>query len=481
MPSHRPGMGIPTPHLPEASANGRFGPELAESDATSNRLLLLPTLNEELGLDQTLDELDGVFRRGTGPPNVLVVDGFSTDRTREVARRHHAEVLLQTGRGKGAAIRNGLDWALEHHFETVGVIDADATYPCGRLPALYGLLEMGSEVVVGVRRPNYPSGTSARDLVHRIGNVALNLCAAQFSRGPIMDVCSGFWGVRTEVAPALALESNGFEIESELFVKAFRRRLKVTQIPVDYRRRVGVTKLRALRDGSRILLSILRHAARPDGSQSPPRSYRPAGRSVPLPPFRDGVPLRDLVSVVLTLNPAHLLMVSPPDHFTETVVIAQGLAARRPGLETRTTTTPPMPASGRSPSAELGHSSRGTGARSPVVITLPDGPWGAKEFSSIVVDIPRGGRMVRMRSATHPRRGPLDALGGLLMRGPSLFTMLGTAIDLSGVQKELALLRANASDSSLEIFRTRRPLPHDSDSAPAGVDREQKLIQGWQT
>jgi hypothetical protein len=457
------------------------GQTIASRSKSSTRLLLVPTLNEELGLDQTLTEFEEVFGRLGGAPNVLVIDGFSTDRTREVARRHGAEFVMQSGHGKGAAIRTGLDWALEHRFDTVGVIDADATYPCCRLPALYGLLEMGSEVVVGVRRPDHPSGTSARALVHRVGNVALNLCAAHFSRGPIMDVCSGFWGVQTAVAPTLALESNGFEIESELFVKAFRRRLKVTQIPVDYRRRVGVTKLRAVRDGSRILLSILRHAARAKRSPLRPGSSgdgRPSGAPSQL---RDGVPLRELVSLVLTLNPAHLLMIGPPEHYQETVAIAQGLAERRPGLETRAVTTlPTRLGNGRADDlAEL--SGRGAPSSPPVVVTLPEGPWMPKEFSSIVVDIPRSRRVVHLRSVSRRRRGPSDVLEGLLLRGPSLLTILGATIDFSGVQKEIALLRANSSDSSLEIFRTRPPTRPDVSSDTSRVETGPNLAQRWQT
>jgi dolichol-phosphate mannosyltransferase len=223
-------------------------------------------LNEEAGLAKTLAELARVttFREGR-IPEILVVDGRSTDRTLEIARQYRCTILTQRGRGKGAAIREGLGWAQARGFGLVGVLDADATYPSERLPALFRLLELGADVVVGLRRPDQLAHRTARDLVHRIGNGWLNLCAGLFSRGPVLDVCSGFWGLRTAIVPRLALESNGFEIESELFVKSFRLGLRVVQIPVTYRERTGIAKLQASRDGARIFLSIIRQSHRASG------------------------------------------------------------------------------------------------------------------------------------------------------------------------------------------------------------------------
>ena len=84
-------------------------------------------------------------------------------------------------------------------------------------------------------------------MVHRAGNGLLNYTAAQLSGHPVLDICSGFWGVRTEATSQLAPQSDGFEIESELFISAFRAGLDVAQFPIVYRKqRVGEAKLHAV-------------------------------------------------------------------------------------------------------------------------------------------------------------------------------------------------------------------------------------------
>ena len=193
---------------------------------------------------------------------VLVVDGHSTDGTAAVARSLGTEFLVQRTNGKGAAVREGMDWAAARGISYVIVMDADNSYPGSSLTWMATLLDAGSDVVIGVRRPDRHALSEIRGLVHRVGNSVLNALAGYFAGGPILDVCSGLWGVRTAVVEQMELESDGFDIEAELFVKAFRRGLAVSQVPMVYRDRVGIAKLRAFQDGSRILLSILRNSRR---------------------------------------------------------------------------------------------------------------------------------------------------------------------------------------------------------------------------
>jgi hypothetical protein len=247
---------------------------LGEGASTFERLdavVILPTLNEEEGLARTFESLrlDELRSRGWRVAPVII-DGGSTDRTLDVARAKGLVVLHQRSRGKGAAVREALEWVGEKGVPYALVMDADCTYPPEMIGPALSLLRTGSHLVVGVRSPVRSRPVSPRDIVHRVGNALLNWMATQASRQNVLDLCSGFYAVdlRTQLHEGLA--ATGFEIESEMFLKAFRSGLRVVQIPIRYRLRVGTAKLRALPDGGRIFASILRSPRRHPRREAPP-------------------------------------------------------------------------------------------------------------------------------------------------------------------------------------------------------------------
>jgi hypothetical protein len=235
-------------------------------------VVILPTLNEEEGLARTFESLrlDELRSRGWRVAPV-VIDGGSTDRTLEVARAKGLAVLHQRSRGKGAAVREALEWVGEQGVPYALVMDADCTYPPEMIGPALSLLRTGSHLVVGVRSPVRTRPVSPRDIMHRVGNALLNWMATQVSRQNVLDLCSGFYAVDLTTHLHEGLAATGFEIESEMFLKAFRTGLRVVQIPIRYRLRVGTAKLRALPDGGRIFASILR------SPQRHPRRAAPLG------------------------------------------------------------------------------------------------------------------------------------------------------------------------------------------------------------
>ena len=118
----------------------------------------------------------------------------------------------------------------------------------GSVPALE-LLARGTDLVIGVRHPVWGAPTDLKDLVHRVGNLVLSYSASLLSRRPILDLCSGFWGVSAQRFVDLGLDDATFAIEAELVLKSIRRGYSIHQIPVTYHERLGEAKLRALRDG----------------------------------------------------------------------------------------------------------------------------------------------------------------------------------------------------------------------------------------
>ena len=412
---------------PEATAEAR------------NALVVLPTLNEEAGLRATLEELRAVqgFPGGATPP-VLVVDGGSTDGTIAVAEEFGCRVLRQQGTGKGRAMREALAWAAANGYRSIGVLDADGTYPAGRLPTLFRLLDLGYEVVIGVRRPDHPAQTSLRDVVHRVGNGMLNLCAARFGRGPILDVCSGFWGVRSEVVPPLGLRSNGFEIESELFVKSYRHQLRIVQIPVLYRERIGTAKLHAIRDGSRIFLSIVRSSHR-------------GGRAAARPRPRLGIgPHRALTALLAALEPSEIRVVySSPKRRREAMEIAGDLHEVADHVEIARR-FPPGPTTG--PSDPTPVAAGASGAPGPeasgtpsAIVTLVDDPARVPGPSPVTLDVPAIGVHLQLDPAPDPvADGPRPSPAPGVACAPGSLSILRASFDPSGHRRETLLLPANA-------------------------------------
>lgn len=279
----------------------------------ASAVVLLPTLNEASGLPRTLLDLPfGRLGELGWEARPLVIDGGSTDGTLRVAEAWGVPYLRQRGRGKGGAIREALAWLAEHRVRYAAVLDADGTYPGSAVPGALELLRAGDDMVIGVRRPAVPRPEGLRDLVHRVGNSLLSYAAAQRGAPGLMDVCSGFWAVDVERAARLDLVSDGFDIEAELFMKAYRRGWRVGQIPIQYSSRLGDAKLHAARDGLRILRGILRF-----GQRAPRDAARPRPKAPSI--------LRDLLLMALSTETRGVVVSCPPSDVGHADLIARQL------------------------------------------------------------------------------------------------------------------------------------------------------------
>ncbi|MGI0151178.1 MAG: hypothetical protein ACREC5_04490 [Thermoplasmata archaeon] len=128
--------------------------------------------------------------------------------------------------------------------------------------------------------------------------MALSFAASLLSRRTILDICSGFWAVSTERFEELGIGAAAFAIEAELVLKALRANLEVVQIPIEYRERLGEAKIRALRDGGAILLSIFEYGRRASAAQSV--------RGIP------GIPARELLQIGLITGARTAVLECPP-------------------------------------------------------------------------------------------------------------------------------------------------------------------------
>ena len=168
-----------------------------------------------------------------------------------------ADVLLQEGKGKGAAMFQGFR-QLSSKFDYVVFTDADFTYPAEFVPRMVEILEQNPEVgmVIGDRfKGDYNISKSVRNPFY-LGNKLLALAQYVMNGVKLGDPLSGLRVVRSEVLDGWKPKSKGFDVEAEMNSIVGRRGYKIVEIPIDYRIRLGEKKLK-LRDGLGIMKRIL--------------------------------------------------------------------------------------------------------------------------------------------------------------------------------------------------------------------------------
>lgn len=203
-------------------------------------LLMIPTLNEEQAIRSVVTEA-----KESGFIDILVVDGFSADKTREVAEAAGATVSKQGfGVGKGCGVRTGMKLFLEGNADLLCIIDGDGTnIPSNLLGMIHVAQENVAEVVLGSRIRGKRDPKAMGALTYASNLTVSFLLGAKFRR-LFTDVQTGYW-VFTRVAVQKIyplVKSTGFEIEMELFVTALKEKLQTCEVPVGFRVRKGTTK-----------------------------------------------------------------------------------------------------------------------------------------------------------------------------------------------------------------------------------------------
>ena len=161
---------------------------------------------------------------------VIVVADGSRDATAQRAREAGALVPVpESVRGKGFALRKGIREALALRPEQIVILDSDGQHLPEEIPQLLQPLSEGrADLVSGSRF----LGTLRTRFINRLGNHFLRLLSFALTWRWLSDTETGYRAFRAEKLAELELESNGYEIESEIMMAALLRRFRIIEVPI---------------------------------------------------------------------------------------------------------------------------------------------------------------------------------------------------------------------------------------------------------
>lgn len=211
--------------------------------------LIIPAYNEEEALPKTLDEyIDFV-------DEIIIVNDGSSDRTENIAQDYVAKnnkvkyVKHMVNRGKPEALRTGVK---NSTGDILIFTDADCTYPARYIPDFIKKIDKGADMVLGARvfnKNNIP-------LFNKIGNIVFSTLITYLCYTKVTDAQTGFRAMRKCIFPELDVKARNLEYETKMTLLAAKLWYNVVEVPIEYRKRVGKSKLNPIKDGFYMLKSI---------------------------------------------------------------------------------------------------------------------------------------------------------------------------------------------------------------------------------
>lgn len=221
-------------------------------------VVIIPAVNEERSIGLVLRDIprDRVSE-------VVVVDNGSTDATARVAREHGATVVPEARRGYGRACLAGIAHVRPLQPDVVVFLDADYSDSPEEMRLLIQKIADGYDLVIGSRTLGRAAAGALLPQA-RFGNL-LAVCLIRLLYGYRFTDLGPFRAVTWSALMRLDMQDQNFGWTVEMQVKAAKGGLKTTEVPVSYRKRIGVSKVTGtlsgtIRAGYKILYTIFKYA-----------------------------------------------------------------------------------------------------------------------------------------------------------------------------------------------------------------------------
>lgn len=218
--------------------------------------IIIPAQNEEQAIGLVLDEIPR-----TGVEDIIVVENGSSDNTALVAEKHGARVIHSAEKGYGNACLTGLRHIREG-TDVIVILDADhSDYPEDLIPLLEPILRNEYDFVIGSRvLGNAEKGSLT--IPQRVGNAFACLLIHLLYGFRYTDM-GPFRAIRVESILKLNMKDRNYGWNAEMQVKALTYGLRVAEIPVRYRKRIGISKISGtlkgvIHAGYKIIATIIR-------------------------------------------------------------------------------------------------------------------------------------------------------------------------------------------------------------------------------
>ena len=214
--------------------------------------VVIPTLNEAGNI---LETVTTIHKEIAYPKEIIIVDGNSTDGTKEIVKdMNFCKLIVEPRRGYGLALRTGFKHA---KGDVVVMVDGDGTYEVGHINLLLDTLtKNNAELCQATRMYDL---RKAMGFTNFVANKIITFCFDFFYSQFLSDTQSGFRAISRFALEKVELYEDDMALATEMLVQFSKKNFKMVEVPSSYRaRKYGIPKMRRIKSGIEIFTTMVK-------------------------------------------------------------------------------------------------------------------------------------------------------------------------------------------------------------------------------